>query len=295
MKNTLFSRVAFGFAVLCMFQSVPAVADNRPAATKPVVVVGEIKNESTVEDSKFMRSLRTRIQSAIANTGKFTVSDRSAMREHEQEMDMVEMDISDGRGAPRDGNVRSVAYKVDSTVEMFQFSPGRAANMRLELHITDIDKQVVDDTKGGSREVLVSYVPEGLGTNIANSILLDGVLSECGRMVAVRVLEYAYPPKILAVGATDITVNIRDVQTDIGDLFDVCSAGEELFDPDTGESLGSDEETVGRVRISRPGPKFSKAIPVKGTLLSRLEKGMILRRVEASQLEVERDRRKLGR
>ena len=234
------------------------------------------------------------IESAIANTGKFTVSDRSAMREHEQEMDLVEMGIADGRGAPKDGNVQSIGYKVTGSILMFQFSPGRSADMQVSLKITDIDKQAVSDQKGGIQEVSVHYVPEGLGANVADSVLLNGVLSECAQKIAVRVLEYAFPPKILAVGAEDITVNIRDVQTEIGDLFDVCSVGEELFDPDTGESLGADEASIGRVRVSRPGPKFSKAVPVKGTRLDRLEKGMILRRVDSKQLEVERDRREIG-
>lgn len=296
MKHPSLLPVVRGFAVFCALLSVSEPAGAKPPAVdKPVVVIGEIKNESTVEDSKFMRSLRTRIETAIENTGKFTLSDRSAMREHEQEMTLVEMGIADGVGAPRDGNVRSIAYKVSGTVLMFQFSPGRAANMRLELHITDNDKQAVADAKGGRQEVPIHYVPEGLGPNVANSILLDGVLDKCAQQIAFRVLEFAFPPKVLAVGATDITVNIRDVQTENGDLFDVYSVGEELFDPDTGESLGPDTgETVGRVRISRPGPKFSKAVPVRGTRLDRFEKGMILIRVKPEDLERERDRRELG-
>lgn len=320
MKYKHFLAILRGLAAFSALLAVSSLAGTKPSAVnKPVVVIGEIKNESTIPDSEwkailvqsdkftyietsssepakaFFRSLRTRIETSIESTGKFTVSDRSAMREHEQEMDLVEMGIADGQGAPRDGNVRSVGFKVSGSVLMFNFNPGRSADMRLELHITDIDKQIRDDSKGGSQEVLVNYVPEGLGANVANSVLLDGILAECAQKITVRVLEYAFPPKILAVGTADVTVNIRDVQTEIGDLFDVCSTGEELFDPDTGESLGADEEVMGRVRIARPGPKFSKAVPVGKTPISAFEKGMILRRVDATQLEIEKDRRSLGR
>ena len=123
MKTTpIIPPFAHGIASLCVLLSVPLSADAKPPAVdKPVVVIGGIENESTVEDSKFMKSFRTRIESAIANTGKFTVSDRSAMREHEQEMDLVEMGIADGRGAPKDGNVRSIGYKVTGSILMFQF------------------------------------------------------------------------------------------------------------------------------------------------------------------------------
>ena len=288
-------------ALLAALLLIPSFALAKPGKNadlaklnKPVVVISEFENESTVENDEFMKSFRTRIESAIANTGKFTVSDRFAMREREQELDLVELGIADGRGAPQEGNVRSIGYKVAGSVLLFQFSPGRSADMQISLKITDLDKQTISDEKGGIQEVSVHYVPEGQGANVANSVLLNGVLSECAQKIAIRVLEYAFPPKILAVGAADVTVNIRDVQTEMGDLFDVCSVGEELFDPDTGESLGADEETVGRVRISRLGPKFSKAVPVRGVQLDKLEKGMILRRVDSQQLEIERDRRELG-
>ena len=288
--------LARGIAALCALLAVSAPAgDKPPAINKPVIVIGGIENESTVEDSKFMKSFRTRIESAIANTGKFTVSDRSAMREHEQEMDLVEMGITDGQGAPKDGNVRSIGYKITGSVVLFQFSPGRSADMQVSLKITDIDKGAVSNEKGNIQKVSVHYVPEGVGANVANSILLNGVLEECAQAITVEVLDYAFPPKILAIGASDLTIGVRDDYTEIGELFDVIRPGEEIFDPDTGESLGPDEgEVVGRVRVSRPGPKFSKAVPVKGTRLDKLEKGMILRRVDSKQLEVERDRRELG-
>ena len=52
-----------------------------------------------------------------------------------------------------------------------------------------------------------------------------------------------------------------------GDDFTVIRAGEVIKDPDTGEVLGANETTVGRVRITAVmGPRLSKAAPVSGAV-----------------------------
>lgn len=289
MKNLAIPRA---LAVIGALFCVSSFAGAKPPVVrKPVVVIGAFQNESTSLDSAFMKSFRTRIEQAISATGKFEISDRTAMRELEQEMALAEMGITDG--GPSDGMVRSIGYKVSGSVLMFHLSSGYSADMQVVLKITDIEKQVVSDAKGGIQEISVHYIPRSQGENVPDSILLNGLLSECAEKIAIRVVEYAYPPKIIAVGDNDVTVNIRDTQTEANALFDVYSPGEELFDPDTGESLGSNEELIGRIRIKTRMPKFSKAIPVAGTRLDKLEKGMILRAVNPSQLQAERDSKRL--
>ncbi len=45
----------------------------------------------------------------------------------------------------------------------------------------------------------------------------------------------------------------------VNDLLEVFYAGEELVDPDTGESIGSSEEYVGRIQVTRINPKVTFA------------------------------------
>ncbi len=47
-----------------------------------------------------------------------------------------------------------------------------------------------------------------------------------------------------------------------GQILEVYSAGEILIDPDTGQSLGSSEEYVGKVKVVRINPKFTIAVIV---------------------------------
>jgi hypothetical protein len=57
-----------------------------------------------------------------------------------------------------------------------------------------------------------------------------------------------------------ITINCgADAGLKPGQVFDVYAVGKELKDPTTGETLGHDEQLVGRVAVSELQPKFSKA------------------------------------
>jgi curli biogenesis system outer membrane secretion channel CsgG len=53
-----------------------------------------------------------------------------------------------------------------------------------------------------------------------------------------------------------------------GDVFSVYSLGEELIDPDTGESLGSDMFKVGSIKLMGVNEKFSRAVAVTGSNFS---------------------------
>jgi hypothetical protein len=74
--------------------------------------------------------------------------------------------------------------------------------------------------------------------------------------------------KIAKVVGSTLYVNLgSEAGVKEGDEFTVIRAGEVIKDPDTGEVLGANESTVGRVRITAVmGPRLSKAAPVSGTV-----------------------------
>lgn len=51
----------------------------------------------------------------------------------------------------------------------------------------------------------------------------------------------------------------------VGDAFTVYALGEEIIDPDTGESLGSEETEVGKVEVIEVKEKYSKARVTSGS------------------------------
>ena len=74
--------------------------------------------------------------------------------------------------------------------------------------------------------------------------------------------------KIAKVVGSTLYVNVgSEAGVKEGDEFTVIRPGEVIKDPDTGEVLGANESTVGRVRITAVvGPRLSKAAAVSGTV-----------------------------
>ena len=74
--------------------------------------------------------------------------------------------------------------------------------------------------------------------------------------------------KIAKVVGSTLYVNVgSEAGVKEGDEFTVIRAGDVIKDPDTGEVLGANETTVGRVRITAVmGPRLSKAAPVSGAV-----------------------------
>ena len=54
-----------------------------------------------------------------------------------------------------------------------------------------------------------------------------------------------------------------------GDEFDVYRKGEELIDPETGLSLGAEEEKVGTIRVTEVKDKYSIAEIIQGSIQAK--------------------------
>jgi hypothetical protein len=121
----------------------------------------------------------------------------------------------------------------------------------------------------------------------AGDQMLQEAIRDASSRVTEALMDLAYPVKVLKVGSNSITVNLPQESTEIDARYSVWSLGEELLDPDTGESLGADEEYVGDVVITVVKPKFSNAVPVGDLTLEEIGEGMVLRRVSEAQIKKE--------
>jgi len=108
--------------------------------------------------------------------------------------------------------------------------------------------------------------------------LLRKIAQEMGVKVASRVVDVIYPAKVIALTGPQATINRGDgTGIAVGQVWEVFALGEEMIDPDTGESLGGSEVKVGSLRIDRVTPKFSS-----GTLTENfgVVKGSVVRPVK---------------
>jgi len=66
--------------------------------------------------------------------------------------------------------------------------------------------------------------------------------------------------KIIKVTGNQIYINSGSADGEkVGRTYSIFRAGEEMTDPDTGESLGSEEEKVGTAKVVKVNPKYSIA------------------------------------
>ncbi len=139
------------------------------------------------------------------------------------------------------------------------------ANFQEEIFDTE---EILDGSSGS----------EITGDGDLSDALLLQMTRGMAEKVAQRVANVVFPAKIIAKTGATVTLNIGDgTDVAVGQLWEVFAVGEELIDPDTGVSLGREEASVGKVRITRVNPKFSQAT-ISGEDLG-IDKGAIVRRI----------------
>jgi len=105
--------------------------------------------------------------------------------------------------------------------------------------------------------------------------LLRQIAEEMGSKISSRVVDVIYPAKVIMVAGPQVTINRGDgTNISSGQVWSIYTAGEEMIDPDTGESLGSAEVNIGKIQIERVTPKFSTGKIVEDY---GIEKGSIAR------------------
>jgi hypothetical protein len=76
--------------------------------------------------------------------------------------------------------------------------------------------------------------------------------------------------RVIKVEGNKVWINLgSNAGIKIGDEFGVFRKGEELIDPDTGQSLGADEEKVGIVVVTEVKTKYSVATIRTGKVLAK--------------------------
>lgn len=66
--------------------------------------------------------------------------------------------------------------------------------------------------------------------------------------------------KIIKIVGNQVYINSGSADGEaVGNVYEIYRVGEEMTDPDTGESLGSEEEKVGKAKVVKVNPKYSIA------------------------------------
>jgi hypothetical protein len=280
-----------------------AFADN-----KMVVCLGEFKNKTSAP-KKFFDSLIDRMTNSIVNTRKFSVVDNARLKEAIAEQSKVDSGLSDAKDAPKKGKIKSAGFILYGTVLSLGFEAakskgdgfsGERVTAKVELNVRFMEaetgeamasKTIIAEVSKNSVSSSATSTQNNLGEQA-----LQAAIEKAACKVTDKLMELAFPLVIIKVSRGSVTVNLPEERAKKGMLLEVFEVGENMTDPDTGESLGPDEELLGELEITKVFPKFAKARPLSGMKTEILSKGMIVRPISEKRLaeraEAEKEKKK---
>lgn len=280
-----------------------------PVITRMYVAIDKFDNKANVEANQF-NTIRTRIQQAVVGTRKFEVLEREQMKNALSEQTLAAAGLTNGEDddAPEAGKMKAAGYVIYGNILFYGIdqSQGVSGGAGASSMRTKVELQI-KITSAETGKILAEKSVIGIGQEsriqTAASSTSGNIKEQCERAAVAEAAHYVvdalrdvcYPAKVVRVGKKNVTINMTNEEVEVDDLFDVIEAGEEIFDPDTGTSLGNEGDEVGRVRISRTGPKVSTAEPVDDLDLDDIEVGYIIRRVSQDVLKKEKQKAKKKR
>ncbi|MCX8064327.1 MAG: CsgG/HfaB family protein [Candidatus Hydrogenedentes bacterium] len=260
------------------------------SSSKQMVVIGKFENKSGADEETF-NTLRSRITNDIVNTRKFDVLEREHLETISREVELVQRGVTTGELSTDIGKFETAGYMLYGDVLSLGLDRAygtvgdvtatrQNAVVEIQLRIADLrsgkilaSKQVV------GRSTYSDIISAGMGSSgNVSRMLIEKAIEKTASKVVEELMELAFPTKIIKITGDLIFINLPKERANLNDVYDVFALGDELIDPDTGESLGLEEIYVGKIKIVDVKPKFSVAEPLFKSKIENFKEGMIVRR-----------------
>ncbi len=238
------------------------ISDVKPT---PALLENVAKSGTKNSLERVTQALDGQLTDRVHNTRKFEIIARSDLAQI-----LKEADFTGGAFA-----VKSVDYLLVTSVDDFQDYEETATFEALGKTVT---KRVIRfsaigkiyDSKSGKLIETANFqisnrdIDEPLQQSTRSGELSDALLLDITRKmadkIANRVVDVIFPARVVAKQDKQVTLNRGDgTGIAVGQTWEIFALGEEMIDPDTGESLGADEVLVGKVRVTRVLPKVAQA------------------------------------
>lgn len=290
-KQLIISILACGF---CWVGSVLVCQ----AIEKPVVAIKEAKIADSVSVSTKkhlnLEKLLAEMEASFLATRKFDVVTRnkSSMEAIREEQRFAESDLTAGDAADS-GALQNADFLVIPEVHRFAFytKTHKVPNLqnkyfRRDHGTLEMNAQIVD-TKTGQIKATFSLKDSFSTTEkmvnksggIPNKKHFTTLAKGVSAQMADQFIALVFPVEIISLKGSKVYLNRgQDGGFKKGDILNVYYKGEELIDPQTGENLGSAEEYIGEIKISRVNPKFTVATILQDKLEGEMSVGCVVRK-----------------
>lgn len=273
MKQSLLKKIIAVFAVLLIAPTLSIAQDLKTVAVakvkaNPSVLAAANQAGKSLSVARMLEAVDGQLIASLQETRKFEVIARS-------DADAL---IEEAAASGSSFDFGEADYLVVVTVDDFQdivqtatFSAiGKQAEKRL-IRFSMVAKiydaktnKLIESANFQDQAMDLSEQTANIKTDNGQSMsdgLLVGLTRTLCEKVANRVVDIAYPVRIIAMTGKIVTLNRGDgSDIEVGQMWEAFALGEELIDPDTGVSLGREEVAVGTIRINRVNPKTSQAV-----------------------------------
>lgn len=251
-------------------------------SNKPIVAVGEFESSFNNFDT---RNIKTALETALSQTGKFTLMERGRLDQLLSEQNLSMSGIVGG--ASNLGGFSGVDYLIMGRVTALGLESKNLLIMSECKAKFGLDVKVVDVRTGEIRLTDTITESDGVNTSDAESnpcqgigiTAFDTLTASASRAVAASLTQVLFPVKVANSSNGQVYLNYGSNFLQQNEVLKIVALGEGFEDPDTGEMLGQEEELIALVQIFELKPKFSKAkiiyekAPVsKGDVANRLSK-----------------------
>jgi TolB-like protein len=274
------------FSSSALLAARPTIAVLDFAADKDTITFGQgfIVRETVETSTAFLTS---ELMTFLVKANKFDVVERSRMKDILTEQEFSESGYISPETAVKLGKLIGADYFVMGKIEQFQagieskkIPYTNEVQRQYEGKIT-VNVRIVD-SRGGKVVAANKFIVEHEDRNrrrdkeVTPDDFLDALKEKAVKEIVNGIVEGVFPLKIIKIAGDNVYINRgAGVSFKVGDTLTVLSQGEGLVDPDTGESLGSAEDEIGRVEVVTIQKKFSTAKILSGA--GRIKKDAIVR------------------
>jgi len=256
-----------------------SIAKFKPSADmqKIKVVVGQVvfskstlaMGDKSVSATEVGETIRQRVKDALVQTGRFAILDRDNNPEIARELEL----ISSGQAPNSELAKMSQAASADlvwsaqvntfdynrharklktSDRELVSYSGGWALSQKL-VNVATRQVMSSESLRGTAPET----EPTTLGTGIDSVKVMTDMTDEAVKAIVSSILQRTFPLMVVARDGTNVVISQGGQAVKVGARYAVVSMGNEIKDPQTGQSLGRMESPCCELVIDRVEPNLS--------------------------------------
>ena len=256
----------------------PRIVVLPPNAAGSAYVVGDRK----IDAAELAGALHDALSSRLMATDRFAVMDREFDQAMQAELSIIQSGQAANTELARLGQTLTADLLVIAEVEDFAYR-------RSERKMRTSDKTIVSYAGGASINLTVinpvtsqtvfkqnfseqweATAPTTLGVNVDSERLKRSMLEKLTERAIAAFVGTAFPISVVSLTGDRVILSQGKDAVRGGARYRAVLLGEELIDPQTGQSLGRREETIGVITIASVSEQMSEGILGEGTGLGEV-------------------------